>query len=344
MTRWILSLVVCVVLAGVWPSAQTAQPQAMPAGRVVRPNAVIHSVANLDRSVAFYRDAVGLTPDSPPGFPSGASPELGTLTRAHGATVRAATLTVPGGDVRLTLVQFSGVDARPVRQRLQDPGSVKLVVRVKDMDAAFARVRDRIGGVYTEGGAPMKPEGPAAVNRAVIMRDPDGFPLEFAFQNGPVAEDVPASSNVIGGWATFIVGDVTATLEFYRDRLGFQPASPPAALGPAVLSLQGAPTATGSMSAGVRPPGAAATWRMYDFRNVERARLGGRLQDPGTPAISFLVDNVQELLAKLKVAGVAVETLEARPVNVDGRLRVFVRDPNGLLIELVEDVRRTQRR
>ena len=305
MTRWILSPAVCVVLAGVWPSAQTAQPQAMPAGRVVRPNAVIHSVANLDRSVAFYRDAVGLTPDSPPGFPSGASPELGTLTRAHGATVRAATLTVPGGDVRLTLVQFSGVDARPVRQRLQDPGSVKLVVRVKDMDAAFARVRDRIGGVYTE--------------------------------------DVPASSNVIGGWATFIVGDVTATLEFYRDRLGFQPASPPAALGPAVLSLQGAPTATGSMSAGVRPPGAAATWRMYDFRNVERARLGGRLQDPGTPAISFLVDNVQELLAKLKVAGVAVETLEARPVNVDGGLRVFVRDPNGLLIELVEDVRRTQR-
>jgi hypothetical protein len=112
----------------------------------------------------------------------------------------------------------SGVAASPVRQRLQDPGSVKLVVRVRNVDAAFARVRDRI--VCTEGGAPMKPEGPAAVNTAVIMRDPDGFPLEFAMQDTP---------------ATFIVGDAAAT---------------PRADGAGVA---GHPGATGSTSAGARP-------------------------------------------------------------------------------------------
>ena len=132
---------------------------------------------------------------------------------------------------------------------------MKLVLRVKDMDAAFARVRDRVAAIYTEGGAPIRPEGPAAVNRAVIMRDPDGYPLEFAFQGGPVSADVPASSIVIGGWATFIVSDVATTLGFYRDRLGFQPTGAPSTLAPAVLSLQGTPTATGSMSAGVKPPG-----------------------------------------------------------------------------------------
>ena len=190
--------------------------------------------------------------------------------------------------------------------------------------------------IYTEGGAPIRPEGPAAVNRAVIMRDPDGYPLEFAFQGGPVAADVPASSSVIGGWATLIVGDVAATVDFYRDRLGFQPTGGPTTLSPAVLSLQGAPTATGSMSAGVKPPGAAATWRMYDFRNVERARLAGRLQDPGTPAVSFLAENVPALLVRLKAAGVTVDTDGGEAVNVDGRLRAFIRDPNGLLIELVE--------
>ena len=330
MTRRILSLGATVVLAAAGAAAQA------PAARVVRPNAVIHSVADLDRSIAFYRDAVGLTPDPSPDFPSGSSRELGVLTRAPGATLRAATLRVPGGDVRLTLVQFSGVDARPVHQRLQDPGSVKLVLRVKDMDAAFARVRDRVAAIYTEGGAPIRPEGPAAVNRAVIMRDPDGYPLEFAFQGGPVSADVPASSIVIGGWATFIVNDVAATLGFYRDRLGFQPTGAPSTLAPAVLSLQGAPTATGSMSAGVKPPGAAATWRMYDFRNVERAPLAGRLQDPGTPAVSFLVENVQGLLATLRAAGVTVDTEGGEAVNVGGTLRAFIRDPNGLLIELVE--------
>jgi catechol 2,3-dioxygenase-like lactoylglutathione lyase family enzyme len=337
MPRRIPALLAIGILALAADRSHAQTPQAMtPAARVVRPNTVIHSVADLDRSIAFYRDAVGLTLDTSAAFPSGASPALGALTRAPGATLRAATLRVPGGDARLTLVQFAGVDVRPIHARLQDPGNVKLVVRVKDMDAAFERVRDRIGGVYTEGGAPMRPEGPAAVNRAVIMRDPDGFPLEFAFQNGPIAGDVPALSNIIGGWATFIVGDAAATLEFYRDRLGFQAAGVPTTLSPVVLSLQGTPAATGSMSVGVRPPGAVATWRMYDFRNVERVRLTGRLQDPGTPAVSFFVENVPALVATLAEAGVTVDTDGGKPVNVDGRLRAFVRDPNGLLVEFVE--------
>jgi catechol 2,3-dioxygenase-like lactoylglutathione lyase family enzyme len=326
-----LILFALVALATPQAGAQTPQP---PAGRVLRPNTVIHSVADVDRSLAFYRDAVGLVPEPSPAFPDGASRELGVLTGAPGTTLRAATLRVPGGDVRLTLLQFSAADARPVRPRLQDPGNMKLVVRVRDMDAAFARVRDRVGGVYTEGGAPIRPEGPAAVNRAVIMRDPDGFPLEFAFQGGPVAADVPATSNVIGGWATFIVADAAATLEFYRDRLGFQPASMPSPLSAVVLSLQGTPTATGSMSAGMRPPGGAATWRLYDFRNVERMRLPGRLQDPGTVAVSFVVDDVTALLARLKTADVPVEN--GGSVRIGGRAHAFIRDPNGLLVELAE--------
>jgi catechol 2,3-dioxygenase-like lactoylglutathione lyase family enzyme len=305
------------------------------AGRVLRPNTVIHSVADLDRSLAFYRDAVGLTPDPSPAFPAGASREIAVLTHAPGAAVRAATLRVPGGDVRLTLVQFSGIDARPLRPRLQDPGNMKLVVRVRDMDAAFERVRDRVGGVYTEGGAPIRPEGPGAVNRAVIMRDPDGFPLEFAFQGGPIAADVPPTSNVIGGWATFIVSDAAATLAFYRDQLGFQPASMPSPLSAAVLSLQGTPAAAGSMSAGMRPPGGAATWRVYDYRNIERTRLSGRLQDPGTVAVSFFVDDAAALVARLKAANVIVE--DGGPVRIDGHAHAFIRDPNGLLVEFVEE-------
>jgi catechol 2,3-dioxygenase-like lactoylglutathione lyase family enzyme len=279
---------------------------------------------DLDRSIAFIAMPSADAAASPE-FPSGSSRELGALTRAPGATVRATTLQVPGGDVRLTLVQFSGVDARPVRQRLQDPGSVKLVLRVKDMDAAFARVHDRLAGVYTEGGAPIRPEGPAAVNRAVIMRDPDGYPLEFAFQGGPVAADVPASSIVIGGWATFIVGDVDRTLEFYRDHLGFLPTGQPTPLSPAVLSLQGTPTAAGSMSAG-----ASSTMRnvppLTGFTLTARATGCGRpLQDPGTPAVSFLVDNVPALLARLGAAGVTVDTGGGEAVSRRQAARVHPR-------------------
>ena len=314
--------------------ALAAPARAQTPGRVLRPNAVLHSVADLDRSVAFYRDAVGLTLEPSPGFPTGASPQLGAALGVPGATIRAATFSIAGSDVRLTLVQFSGVAASPITQRLQDPGSVKLVVRVRNIDAAFARVRDRIARVYTEGGAPMKPEGPAAVNTAVIMRDPDGYPLEFARQDTPeISSAVASTSNVVGGWATFIVADVAASIEFYRTRLGFEPAGAPRPLAPAVLSLQGTPGATGSTSAGVRPPGGVNTWRMYDFRNIDRTRLDGRLQDPGTPAVSFWVDSVAALVARLEAAGV---TVVSRPVSIDGTTRAFVRDLNGLLLEFVE--------
>jgi len=291
-------------------------------------------VADLERSVAFYRDAVGLTMEASPGFPTGASPRVGTALRTPGATIRAATLSIPGSDVRLTLVQFSGVAASPIRQRLQDPGSVKLIVRVRNIEAAFERVRDRIARVYTEGGAPMKPEGAAAVNTAVIMRDPDGYPLEFALQDTPeISSAVPSTSNVVGGWATFIVDDIAASIEFYRTYLGFDPVGGPRPLAPIVLALQGTPGATGSMSAGVRPPGGVNTWRMYDFRNIDRARLDGRLQDPGTPAVSFWVDSVAALVARLKAGGVSVAI---DPVQIEETTRAFVRDLNGLLLEFVE--------
>ena len=326
-TRTVLLLICYLASLAAPAGAQTS-------GRILRPNAVLHSVADLERSVAFYRDAVGLTMEASTGFPTGASPQIGAAFGTPGATIRAATLSIPGSDVRLTLVQFSGVAVSPIRQRLQDPGSVKLVVRVRNIDAAFARVRDRVARVYTDGGAPMKPEGPAAVNTAVVMRDPDGYPLEYAMQDMPeISSAVPSTSNVVSGWATFIVADVAASIEFYRTRLGFEPAGAPRPLAPNVLALQGTPGATGSMSAGVRPPGGVNTWRMYDYRNIDRARLEGRLQDPGTPAVSFWVDSVAALVARLEAAGVAVVS---RPVSIDGTTRALVRDLNGLLLEFVE--------
>src|SRR5262249_35355665 len=142
-----------------------------------------------------------------------------------------------------------------------------------------------------------------------------------------------AESIIVGGWATFIVGDVAASIEFHRTLLDFQVVSTPRPLTEAALVLQGTPQAAGSMSAGLRPPGAVNTWRMYDFRGVDRARLVTRLQDPGATAVSFWVDDVKALLARLKAAGVSPEI---GPARINGRTRAFVRDPNGLLIELVE--------
>jgi len=54
-------------------------------------------------------------------------------------------------------------------------------------------------------------------------------------------------------------------------------------------------------------------------------------------ADSVTLENVPALLATLKAAGVTVDTDGGEALSVGGWLRAFIRDPNGLLIELVED-------
>ena len=306
-------------------------------GKLLGPNAVIHTVANLDRSVAFYRDAVGLVLDTSSGLPSGSGREIGALTNAPGADVRTATFKIPGTEVRLVLMQVSRVDARTVVSRIQDPGVVKLVLRVRNMETAFARVRSQITGVYTSGGGPVRPEGPNGVNQAVITKDPDGCALEFVFQaNPPLADSLPASSNIVGGWASFVVEDLAKSIGFYRDELGFAINGSGRPASATLLALEGTPEATSTVSTGSRPPGAAYTWFMYDFRGIERKRLQTRLQDPGTAAVSFWADNVPALLERLKAGGTRIETMGEKPVTVGGSRRAFIRDPSGILIELAE--------
>ena len=166
-------LLVCLLLLGV----AAARGQA-PVGRVLRPNAVWHTVADLDRTVAFYRDAVGLSPEPGPidGRSDMVRPGHPGRHDADGHVVDSGRRRPPDARAVFGHCRFAGATAPP------GSGSVKLVIRIRDMDAAFARVQGRVERVYTDGGMPMKPEGPAAVNRAVIMRDPDGYPLEFALQ------------------------------------------------------------------------------------------------------------------------------------------------------------------
>jgi catechol 2,3-dioxygenase-like lactoylglutathione lyase family enzyme len=301
----------------------SASGQTAGAGRVIRPNAIVHTVADVDRSLKFYRDVLGLELDAAASAPAGSS--------------SAATLRIPGTDLRLVLVQFPGVERNPVSPRIQDPGVVKTAFRVRDMDAAFALVEKHLSGVLTLGGGPIRPEGPAGANRSVITKDPDGLVVEFARQDvPPLPENLSQTSTIIGGWASLIVEDLAKSIEFYRDLLGFTFSSNGRPLSPLVLSLQGLPGAAGTISAASKPPGSAYNWFVYEFKGVDRTVLPTRPQDPGTAWVSFLADDVPALLQKLKASGARVETAGGEPVNVGGAARVVVRDPSGILVELVE--------
>jgi len=61
------------------------------------------------------------------------------------------------------------------------------------------------------------------------------------------------------------------------------------------------------------------------------------VQDPGASVVAFDVENLPALVARLKAAGVVIETPGGDLVTLAGGHRAaLIRSPDGMLIELVE--------
>lgn len=307
-------------------------------GRVVRPYAIIHAVTDLRRSVAFYRDDLGLNVDKASAFPLGSSAAIGELIGAPGVSARGVTLDIPGTEFRLVLLKFSGVGQRVVRPRVQDFGDVKFIVTVRDMDEAWARIRKHVLRVYTTGGQPVQPLT-TNHHRAVIVADPDGYLLELQTSE-PFAKKnaAPPGSNTIDGRPSWSVENLTKSLDFCRQNLGFKVVGKRPAAPPSALVLEGTPNAL-EASGMVRPPGAGTVWFLTDFRRIERRGLNSRVQDIGGGAVAFLTTGLPSLLDVLKRQGAAVQTSGGVPVNIGhGQEAAFIRSPAGIPMELVEQI------
>jgi catechol 2,3-dioxygenase-like lactoylglutathione lyase family enzyme len=310
-------------------------------GNVLRPYAVIHAVRDLRKSESFYRDDVGLTVARSSAFPSGASPAIQALLNTSGATIKSVTLQIPGTLMRLVLLQFTGVPQKDLHSVIQDPGVVKLALDVRDIDKAFARIQKHIMGVYSTGGGPVQPEGPAQRVRAVIVKDPDGYALELILAPLNTRTTAPASSNIVDAHASIVTADLPVALKFYTEELGFnvRGALTGRPLKLSTLALEGTPGAD-VMSTGGAPPeprGIRSMWFFYDFRNIDRKTLNTRMQDIGGGAVAFLVKDLPSLLERMKAGGTLIETAGGAPVMIGyDSQAVVVRDPSGIPVELVQ--------
>src|SRR5579883_1167680 len=93
-----------------------------------------HIVENLDRSVAFYRDGIGLEGPATE-RPFDPNPAIMKMGNTVGAQSRLAVLRVPGFSMGLELIEYKDIDRKPAHPRFQDPGTGNLNVRVKDLAA-----------------------------------------------------------------------------------------------------------------------------------------------------------------------------------------------------------------
>ncbi len=300
-------------------------------GKVLGPNNFIHSVANADKSVAFYRDALGLELKAAPGAPRPLNEALSNLTATHGASFRAVAFKVPDAGFDLELTEFSGIDRHPAQGRNQDPGVATLVLTVRDLGKALAAVKKAGSAIVTVGGAPLSLGGKT---RSIFVRDPDGMFIEL-FQPDPLPQTTaPASSNVIGGRVAMTVKDTEQTLGFYKNVFGFAPV-PGGAFesNPMVSNLVDVQGAAFRMSRATMP-NSRVTWEFVDYKGVDRKPFDLAIPDPGSPAFSLRVSDADALVEAVKAAGGSVISTGGPLGQAAGS--IFVRDPNGLAIELIQ--------
>jgi catechol 2,3-dioxygenase-like lactoylglutathione lyase family enzyme len=131
----------------------------------------------MERSLAFYRDALGLevyfdvTLD--------AVEYVRSVLGIEMTDARLVYLSVPGTEgVYVELIEYHGTDGRPVVPRAWDPGTGHLCFHVSDVDRLHARALE-LGYASRSDGAVEIPVGPNAGGRAAYLLDPDGYHVEL---------------------------------------------------------------------------------------------------------------------------------------------------------------------
>jgi catechol 2,3-dioxygenase-like lactoylglutathione lyase family enzyme len=133
------------------------------------------TVTDMDRSLRFYRDGLGLE-----AYIDRIADHdyLRAVTAIPSSSVRIVYLRVPGSRVPLELLEHRGVERVPVRSRPCDPGNVHVGLQVQDIDAFHARLESL--GFPSRSGQPVDiTAGPFAGARTCFFHDPDGFLVEL---------------------------------------------------------------------------------------------------------------------------------------------------------------------
>src|SRR5580658_2714795 len=184
MLRFLTTALLCAATASI-ASAQSP---------VVGVGTFIHVVANLDKTMRFYGDRLGLELNGAPGpraFSANAVVE--NLYDAKGSQSRVAVFKIPGSPLGLEFVEFQNASQQSFRPRVQDPGASLLTLAVRDVDSVMAKLRE---------------DATPFVGKEVI-KDPDGFYIQLV-------------EGKAGAKLSLTVDRLDRTQHVFRDLLGFQ--------------------------------------------------------------------------------------------------------------------------
>lgn len=325
-------------LAGALLAAAFVQPaaraQTAPPGDVVGVGNFAHVVEDLDVSLEFYRDVLGLEVGITMDFAANAA--IQAMGGTPGAQSRIATLAVPGLALGIELIEYKDIDREAQRPHFVDPGAANIALRVRDLDALFPAI-ERFPGVnvLTAGGKPITIQTPNGTLHIVFIQDPDGFVVELIGGEAPAG--APEGNVFAGSAFEPTVADSAESVRFYNELLGFDfELAQEFNTNQDMAATAGAPGARFKQSRSLIP-GTTVPMTLIEFRDIERKTLSGRTQDPGTTVLQLEVRDVAALTSRLAAAGVTIVSAGGKPAQVRPGLDIaIVRDPNNMLLELIQ--------
>jgi catechol 2,3-dioxygenase-like lactoylglutathione lyase family enzyme len=132
------------------------------------------AVDDVATAARLYRDELGLEARAPVGDYGDNAAVLDALGLASGQ-YRVGLQSVPGSGLMYDFVDFRGVERKTVPARIQDYGSTRVQLRVRDIDAAIAAFKRYGGEVVSTGGQPLKMQAGNSVLEVAIVRDPNNL-------------------------------------------------------------------------------------------------------------------------------------------------------------------------
>lgn len=159
---------------------------------IQRPHHTGIQVADLERSVAFYRDILGfeLVFQWNP-----RADYIRTIVGYPDADIHAAILRMPNSEHFLEILEYREVEKTPVDTRTANPGTAHLAFFTDDCDGLYAELTAK--GVRSVS-APVTPTiGPNTGGRAVYMIDPDGIRVEFIQTSRSFGEFTPEEASAV---------------------------------------------------------------------------------------------------------------------------------------------------
>lgn len=346
-----LLLPVLILACSITPAVQCQTLAVAPPGDVLRVGHLGRETGDLERIIHFYHDLLGLGLRGERNAPRPFWSSPGLIDFANTpkyAEFRAVIMPIPGtsassdagNGMTIEAIEFRNMERHQYVQNVSDIGGSHLVLILRDLDKTLALLKAEGVPIITTGGEPVELQlwSPHR-ERAIIVRDPDGYPVEL---NEPLPRTATTDdSNILGAGIAVTVKDLDTTLHLYKDLVNPEwniVANADFTKNEGLNKLWNTPGAE-YREGGFMIPGSPVALRFFQFRNIEQKMIKPILQDIGVAHVLFMAKDLDVIMPRIRAAGLHVLATSGEPVFIAPRVRaVFVPDPNHFFMEFMERI------